>query len=112
MTLINTQIKLALRPEGLPKAETWNIEKNSIPDLKEGEILIENHYLSLDPAMRGWINQVRSYIPPVEIGEVMRGGTVGEVINSKNPKFPLGTFLSGWEVFKNILFVTVQDIIE
>tara|TARA_B110000263_G_C15304060_1_gene509407 strand:+ start:757 stop:1758 length:1002 start_codon:yes stop_codon:yes gene_type:complete len=96
MTLINTQIKLALRPEGLPKAETWNIEKNSIPDLKEGEILIENHYLSLDPAMRGWINQVRSYIPPVEIGEVMRGGTVGEVINSKNPKFPLGTFLSGW----------------
>ena len=96
MTLLNKQIKLAKRPEGLPKPETWTLEENSLREINEGEILIKNHFLSIDPAMRGWINSSRSYIPPVQIGEVMRAGTVGEIIKSKNKSFELGTFVSGW----------------
>ena len=96
MTLLNKQIKLAKRPEGLPKPETWTLEENNLREINEGEILIKNHFLSLDPAMRGWINSSRSYIPPVQIGEVMRAGTVGEIIKSKNKSFELGTFVSGW----------------
>ena len=96
MTLLNKQIKLAKRPEGLPKPETWTLEENSLREINEGEILIKNYFLSLDPAMRGWINSSRSYIPPVQIGEVMRAGTVGEIIKSKNKSFELGTFVSGW----------------
>jgi len=67
-----------LKPE-----ETFEIVKSAIPPLKDNEILVKNIYLSLDPAMRGWMDDRKSYIPPVKIGEVMRGATVGEVIKSK-----------------------------
>ena len=71
---------LAKRPVGFPTKETWSLEESLIPELNSGEILIENHYISLDPAMRGWINNTRSYIPPVELNSVMRSGSVGKVI--------------------------------
>lgn len=93
---MNKQIKLAKRPVGLPDEETWVLESNPIPEPAEGEMLIEQHYISLDPAMRGWMNDSRSYIPPVQIGEVMRAGSVGVVTQSNNGKFPEGTVLSGW----------------
>ncbi|MEN8719405.1 MAG: NADP-dependent oxidoreductase, partial [Oceanococcaceae bacterium] len=60
-----------------------------------GQFLVENLYISLDPAMRGWLNEGRSYVPPVAIGEVMRAITVGRVIASQHPKFPVGTHVSG-----------------
>jgi len=93
---MNKQIKLAKRPVGLPDEETWVLEENPIPEPQDGEMLIEQHYISLDPAMRGWMNDSRSYIPPVQIGEVMRAGSVGVVTQSNNGKFPEGTVLSGW----------------
>lgn len=93
---MNTQVKLAKRPTGLPDASTWIVEKNEIPRPAEGQILIKQHYISLDPAMRGWMNDAKSYIPPVQIGEVMRAGSVGEVIESKHPDFEVGDHLSGW----------------
>jgi len=68
-------------------------------DLQDGEILLETRYLSLDPAMRGWLNDTRSYIAPVKIGEVMRGAAVNKVIASKSSKYPVGTYVyagSGW----------------
>ena len=71
---------LVKRPVGFPTKETWSLEESLIPELNSGEILIENHYISLDPAMRGWINNTRSYIPPVELNSVMRSGSVGKVI--------------------------------
>ena len=92
---MNKQLLLAKRPSGLPKADTWDLVSTEIPSIEEGEILIKNHYISLDPAMRGWMNDVPSYIPPVGLGEVMRAGTVGEVVESKNLKFKKGHFLSG-----------------
>lgn len=93
---MNTQIKLAKRPVGMPDESTWTIEKNPIPSPKDGEFLIRHHYISLDPAMRGWMNDTRSYIPPIPLGDVMRSGSIGEVIESKHPDFKVGDFVSGW----------------
>lgn len=95
LSSMNTQIKLAQRPIGLPTKETFSIEKNPIPVPAEGEVLLKTKYISLDPAMRGWINDARSYIPPVEIGAVMRAGTVSEVVESKHPKYAVGDILVG-----------------
>jgi NADPH-dependent curcumin reductase CurA len=93
---MNKQIKLAKRPVGMPDENTWTLESSDIPVAGEGQIVIKNHYISLDPAMRGWMNDVRSYIPPVQIGEVMRAGSIGEVIDSKHANFKLGDVVSGW----------------
>ena len=95
MTLLNTQIKLAERPVGLPTADTFSVEKNPVPTVAEGQILLKTKYISLDPAMRGWMNDTRSYIPPVGVGEVMRALTVSEVTESKNGKFAVGDFVVG-----------------
>ncbi len=94
---MNKQLKLVKRPQGMPDAETWNLENNPIPELKEGEVLIKNHFISLDPAMRGWMRDVKSYIPPVQIGEVMRAGSIGEVVKANNhPTFKVGDVVTGW----------------
>jgi len=94
---MNKQLILAKRPVGLPAEDTWKLESNPIPEPANGEVLIQNHYISLDPAMRGWINDTKSYLPPVEIGAVMRGGCIGEVIKSNNhPQYKVGDVLTGW----------------
>ena len=72
MDAVNHQFKLAARPVGLPKPGDWEYAEAPVPELGEGEVLVKVLYLSLDPAMRGWMNDTRSYIPPVAIGEVMR----------------------------------------
>ncbi len=92
----NTKVCLANRPIGLPSPSAWSYQTSPLGPLKEGEILIKQHYISIDPAMRGWIREGKSYIPPVEIGEVMRAGTVGEVVKvNKNDHFKVGDFVSG-----------------
>lgn len=94
---MNKQIILKQRPVGLPDTDTWELQNNPIPELKEGEVLIQQYYVSLDPAMRGWINEAKSYIEPVEIDEVMRAGSVGKVIKAnKHPKFKEGDYVTGW----------------
>lgn len=93
---MNKQILLAKRPTGLPGTETWKLQESPIPIADEGEVVIQQHYISLDPAMRGWLNDVRSYIPPVAVGDVMRAGSVGVVIDSKHPKYKVGDTLTGW----------------
>ncbi|MFT7032942.1 MAG: NADPH-dependent curcumin reductase CurA [Cyclobacteriaceae bacterium] len=93
---MNKQQILKQRPVGLPKASTWELKETSIPTLEEGQALIKIHYVSLDPAMRGWMNDAKSYIEPVALDDVMRAGTVGEVIESKNTKMPVGSYYTGW----------------
>ncbi|AXT55500.1 NADP-dependent oxidoreductase [Aquimarina sp. AD1] len=94
---MNKQIILKNRPEGLPDKTTWELQENPIPEPKEGEVLIKHHYISLDPAMRGWMREGKSYIEPVELDDVMRAGSIGEVIKSNNhPKFKEGDFVTGW----------------
>ena len=94
---MNKQLILAKRPIGMPDADTWKLEEKQLPIVGEGEVLIEQHYISLDPAMRGWMNETRSYIPPVQLGDVMRAGTVGKVVEANNhPKYKVGDYLTGW----------------
>ncbi len=94
---MNKQILLRNRPNGPVDSNTWEMVESVIPEPKEGEVLIQTHYISLDPAMRGWMNDTRSYIPPVGIDEVMRSGTIGEVVKSNNhPSFKVGDILTGW----------------
>ncbi|UAM99349.1 NADP-dependent oxidoreductase [Polaribacter litorisediminis] len=93
----NKQIIFKKRPVGVPTEDTWQLETNPVPELQEGEILVEQHYISLDPAMRGWMNDSKSYIPPVAINDVMRAGSVGKVIkNNGNPKFEIGDVVTSW----------------
>ncbi|MBP2832056.1 NADP-dependent oxidoreductase [Aquimarina sp. U1-2] len=95
--MINKQLIFKKRPVGLPSADTWELQSNTIPDLAQGEVLIQQHYISLDPAMRGWMNEGKSYIEPVQIDEVMRAGSVGKVIKTNNhPKFKDGDYVTGW----------------
>lgn len=91
----NLQIRLAARPVGLPKASDFEFMSGPVAEPGEGEVLVRNVYLSLDPAMRGWMNERRSYVPPVKLGEVMRGLTAGEVVASKHPDFAPGETVQG-----------------
>jgi NADPH-dependent curcumin reductase CurA len=91
----NTRISLASRPVGLPTAENWHIDRVETGPLEEGQFLVEVSYISLDPAMRGWINEGKSYIDPVGIGEVMRAGGVGPVIESRHRGFKVGEHVVG-----------------
>lgn len=93
---MNKQWILTERPVGAPDEKTWTMETNEVPEIGEGQMLVKQHYISLDPAMRGWMNNAKSYIPPVQIGEVMRAGSVGEVVASNIEKFPVGSHISGW----------------
>lgn len=95
MSSINHQVRLAARPSGLPKASDWNITEEPVPTPGAGEFVVGISYLSLDPAMRGWMNAGASYIDPVEIGAVMRAGAVGRVIASENPDFAVDEHVYG-----------------
>jgi len=92
---INHQIRLKARPLGLPRRSDWQFTEAPVPEPGEGEVLVKVLLLSLDPAMRGWMNEGRSYIAPVAIGEVMRAGGIGRVIASRHAGFAAGDHVSG-----------------
>lgn len=94
---MNKQIIFKKRPIGYPEPDTFELVSSTMPEPKEGEVLIQHYYISLDPAMRGWMNDSKSYIPPVAINDVMRAGSIGKVITSNNhPKFKVGDCVTGW----------------
>ena len=93
----NKQLILVKRPKGFPEQDNWEYKTEAVAPLEEGQMLVEQQYVSLDPAMRGWMNETRSYIPPIKIGEVMRAGTVGKVIETKGTtRFKKDDYLVGW----------------
>ena len=96
MDAVNHQFRLAARPDGMVGPEHFDYVEEPLPELADGQVLVKKAYISLDPAMRGWMAEGRSYIPPVQIGEVMRAGTVGEVVESKGQKFAVGDHVTGW----------------
>jgi len=103
MSRINHQIHLASRPQGEPTAENFKLVEAAVPALTEGQVLVRNHYLSLDPYMRGRMNDAKSYAQPQPLGEVMLGGTVGEVVESLNANFKPGdkvVGMGGWQEYQ------------
>ena len=92
--LKNHQVRLASRPVGLPTRANWRFTEEAVVEPGPGGVLVKTLYLSLDPAMRGWMNEGKSYIAPVEINAVMRAGGVGKVIASNNPDFAVGDYVN------------------
>jgi NADPH-dependent curcumin reductase CurA len=95
MSTMNHQVRLAARPSGLPRATDWSLTTEPVPEPAPGQFVVAVSHLSIDPAMRGWMNARFSYIPPVEIGAVMRAGAVGRVTASEHPGFAVGDEVSG-----------------
>ena len=93
--LQNHLFRLVKRPVGEPKREDFAFDTEAVGEIADGQLLVKIFYLSLDPAMRGWMNDARSYIAPVGLGDVMRAGGIGTVILSKHPKFLAGDTVSG-----------------
>ena len=99
---INHRIVLDNRPQGEATANNFKMVELPLPELKEGEVLVCHHYLSLDPYMRGRMNESKSYAVPQPLGDVMIGGTVGEVVDSRHPKFKAGdqvVGMGGWQEY-------------
>ena len=92
---VNHQIRLAARPVGLPRPSDWSLTEKPVAEPGEGEVLVKILYVSLDPAMRGWMNEGRSYIAPVGVGDVMRALTAGRVLASNHPGLAVGDHVTG-----------------
>lgn len=90
MTDENLQVRLAARPVGMPTDDDWEIRREAVPQADDGQFVAEVLYVSLDPAMRGWMNDAKSYIPPVEVGAVMRAGGIARIRESKLDGFDVG----------------------
>ena len=95
MTSVNRQVRLAARPSGLPGPSDWEVTTEPVPQAGPGQFVVTVSHLSVDPAMRGWMNAGTSYIPPVEIGAVMRAGAIGQVVTSDHPGFAVGDHVYG-----------------
>jgi NADPH-dependent curcumin reductase len=98
----NKQVLLDNRPQGEATAANFKLVTTETPPLQEGQVLVRHHFLSLDPYMRGRMNDVKSYAPPQALGQVMQGGTVGEVVESRSPKFQPGdkvVGMGGWQQY-------------
>jgi NADPH-dependent curcumin reductase len=101
-TLINRKIVLATRPEGNVLPSNFRIEELPVPELSAGQVLVRNHYMSLDPYMRGRMDDAKSYATPQALNEVMGGATVGEVVASTHEKYAVGDKVAGmfgWQLF-------------
>jgi NADPH-dependent curcumin reductase CurA len=91
----NHLVRLKSRPRGLAVRDNFTLAKEPIPDLREGEIAIETRFISLDPAMRGWMSDAKSYVPPVVLGDVMRAYAAGHVVASRHANFAAGDTVVG-----------------
>ncbi len=102
MTTMNKQIVLISRPDGAATTQNFKLREVPLPELQDGQVLVRHHYLSLDPYMRGRMNDAKNYAQPQALNEVMIGGTVGEVTASRNPRFKSGDTvvgMGGWQQF-------------
>src|SRR5437868_2020769 len=91
----NRQLVLRERPTGVVEDQHFEVVESTMPAPAEGQVVVRTMWLSFDPAQRGWLNDIRSYVPPVAIGEVMRARGIGEVVASRAPDLPEGTLVAG-----------------
>ncbi|HEY1054348.1 MAG TPA: NADP-dependent oxidoreductase, partial [Emticicia sp.] len=108
----NTRINLLARPIGNPTPECWEIEEVDTPDLQENQVLVQVQYLSIDPAMRGWMNEGKSYVRPVRIGEIMRALGAGVVVDSKHPDFKAGDAVTGITGVQEYAVMDGKDLVK
>lgn len=106
----NRQVLLKSRPEGIPQAEDFEVTETPVPQIQEGWVLIRNIYLSVEPAMRGWVSAVANYSEPVPIGGVMRAFATGRVEQSGHPDFVPGEFVTGMFGWQDYALVEPQSI--
>tara|TARA_R110002110_G_scaffold85816_1_gene223268 strand:+ start:10002 stop:11015 length:1014 start_codon:yes stop_codon:yes gene_type:complete len=93
--LTNRRVLLTSRPKGVPEADHFTVDETPVPEIADGEFLVKTEYWSVDPAMRGWVNDAPNYLPPVEIGAVMRSFAVGTIVASRHPDYAEGEIVSG-----------------
>jgi len=96
MTINNKKWLLKKRPQGLVSNDDFELVEEILPELNEGEILVENEYLSVDPTQRMWLTDMPGYLPPIQIDEIVRSGGIGRVIESKNDSFQKGNLVNGF----------------
>jgi NADPH-dependent curcumin reductase CurA len=99
---VNRQIVLKSRPEGMPGLDNFALTQGGAPEPGDGEVLMRTLYLSLDPYMRGRMSAAKSYAKPAEVGQPMVGGTVGEIVASRHPKYAAGDIVlgsGGWQEY-------------
>ena len=102
MTVTSREVRLAARPMGWPKSSDFALAETTIPDPAEGEVLVRNVLMSVDPYMRGRMNDVKSYVPPFQLGKPLEGGAIGRVEASRNAAFAVGEFVNnslGWREY-------------
>ncbi|HKR90201.1 MAG TPA: NADP-dependent oxidoreductase [Phenylobacterium sp.] len=98
---LNRRFALVRRPEGMPVAADFQLLEEPLPPLADGQFLLRNHYASLDPAMRGWMDDRPSYVPPIQLGDPVRALTVGMVVESRNPDYPVGQWACGMNAIED-----------
>ncbi len=106
----NRQVRLKVRPTGIPDANHFEIAEGPVPQPQEGQVLVRNIYLSVDPAMRGWVNAAANYSEPVAIGAVMRSLASGRVEASRHPDFRPGDLITGWFGWQDYAAVDAKAI--
>ena len=111
---VNRRLRLARRPEGMIDDGTFELVEEPVPELADGECVVRNVYLSIDPTQRVWIRDEASYLPPVQIGEVMRSGAIGEVVESRRDDMPVGSLVTGmlaWEELSTCGPATLAQVV-
>ncbi|MFQ3236571.1 MAG: NADPH-dependent curcumin reductase CurA, partial [Paraglaciecola sp.] len=108
--MINRQFLLASRPVGMVNKDNWDLVESNVPELADQQVLVKIEYISLDPAMRSWMNEGKSYIEPVQIGAVMRASTVGKVLKSTDSNFAVGDYVYGHCGVQEYAVVSTIDI--
>jgi len=104
------QFLFTKRPVGMATADNFDFVENELPELGEKQVLVQVEYISLDPAMRGWMNEGKSYIPPVGIGEVMRAGGVGKVLKSTDENYAEGDYVSGLTGVQDFAVISTEGL--
>jgi len=113
MSELNTQIRMRRHPQGMVTPEDFELVQAALPQLEAGQALVRNRFLSLDPYMRPRMDPLRSYVQPLAIGELMPGGTVGEVVESREASLPKGTLVAsmlGWQTHGVVTAGTVRKV--
>jgi NADPH-dependent curcumin reductase CurA len=104
------EVRLASRPTGVPTAGNFNLAETTLDPVQDGQVLVRNRFMSVDPYMRGRMNDRKSYVPPFEIGKVLDGGAVGEVIESRSSEFKVGDIVTSQHGWREAFIATPDEL--